>query len=94
MNEAQRSERNVKAQRRKFDDFKPEENLRSCAESERNKVKRTKAQGIKSADLTILNQRKIFALDMRVNEAQRSERNVKAQWRKFDDFKSEENFHP
>ena len=44
-----------------------------------------------NADLTILNQRKIFALDMRVNGAERSERNVKAQWRKFDDFKSEEN---
>ncbi len=34
-----------------------------------------------------LNKRKIFALDMGVNEAKRSERNVKAQWRKFDDFK-------
>ena len=44
-----------------------------------------------NADLTILNQRKIFALDMRVNGAERSERNVKTQWRKFDDFKSEEN---
>ena len=29
-------------------------------------------------NLTILNQRKIFALDMRVNGAERSERNVKA----------------
>ena len=34
-----------------------------------------------------LNKRKIFALDMGVNEAKRSERNVKAIKAKIDDFK-------